>query len=209
MKSRWDKRFWATSRGRIILLLRQGSRTVHELAQAIGLTDNAVRTHLTTLERDGLVWPGGSRPGSRKPIATYELTPEAAQLFPRMYGPLLRSLLDVLAENLPTKKLHTLVQDVGHRMAESHRSAVQAEKLEDRVAEAAMLLGEWGGACEPESGNGKLVIHCIDCPLAVAAAGHPEVCDLIETMLADLLNAPVQQRCQSEPSPQCRFEIDG
>ena len=62
--ARWDKRFWSSTRGRIVLLLRRGSRTVHELAVALGLTDNAVRTHLTALERDGLVAPSGTRPGT-------------------------------------------------------------------------------------------------------------------------------------------------
>ena len=50
-----DERFFASTRGRVTTLLRQGDRTVEELAQALGLTDNAVRAHLVTLERDGLV----------------------------------------------------------------------------------------------------------------------------------------------------------
>ena len=52
--TRWDRRFWGSTRGRIILLLRGGSSTVNELAAALGLTDNAVRTQLISLERDGL-----------------------------------------------------------------------------------------------------------------------------------------------------------
>src|SRR5919197_4867912 len=99
--TRWDQRFWASTRGRIVLLLRRGSRTVNELAAALGLTDNAVRTQLTALERDGLVHASGTRPGTRKPNITYGLTPEAGRLFPKMYGPVLRQLLDVLAERLP------------------------------------------------------------------------------------------------------------
>ena len=45
----------------MVQLLRRASRTVEELAQALGLTDNAVRAHLATLERDGLVRQGGLR----------------------------------------------------------------------------------------------------------------------------------------------------
>src|SRR5215813_4960387 len=79
-----SERFWASTRGRIVLLLRRGSRTVNELAGALGLTDNAVRTHLTALERDGLVQTSGTRPSPRKPTLTYALTPEAEQqLFPK------------------------------------------------------------------------------------------------------------------------------
>jgi predicted ArsR family transcriptional regulator len=48
-----NQRFFASTRGRIVTLLRRSSHTVEELAQALDLTDNAVRAHLATLERDG------------------------------------------------------------------------------------------------------------------------------------------------------------
>jgi predicted ArsR family transcriptional regulator len=203
----WDKRFWDSTRGRIILLLRAGSRTVNELAAALGLTDNAVRTQLDRLERDGLVRPSGRRPGTRKPTMIYDLTPDAERLFPKVYGPLLRHLLDELAERLPARKRDEMARAVGHRLAAEHRSAVHADNLPDRVAQAVTLLGEWGGLCESEGQDGKVVLRCSDCPLTLVVAGHPEVCRLVETVLSDLLRVPVQQRCQAEPAPQCRFEI--
>ena len=42
----WKQRFFSSTRGRIVALLRRTSRTVDELAQALDLTDNAVRAHL-------------------------------------------------------------------------------------------------------------------------------------------------------------------
>src|SRR5438067_2004438 len=95
---RRDDRFWASTRGQILDLLRRGTETVNDLAAALGLTDNAVRAHLTALERDGLVRPSGTRRGPRKPTVTYALSPEAEQLFPKEYGPILRQLLDVLKD---------------------------------------------------------------------------------------------------------------
>jgi predicted ArsR family transcriptional regulator len=205
--TRWDKRFWDSTRGRVISLLRRGNRTVKDLAAELELSDNAIRTHLDRLERDGLVHPSGTRPAIRKPKTTYELTPEAERLFPKMYAPILRQLLDVLVERLPAKKLEEIVRAAGHRMAEDQRAAVKADRLEKRVEEAIAVLAEGGGACDSEKSNGKLVVRCFDCPLASAVVGHPELCLLVETMLADLLKVPVQQRCQAEPSPQCIFEI--
>jgi DNA-binding transcriptional ArsR family regulator len=43
-----NERFFAHTRGQVVALLRHGDRTVEELAQALGLTDNAVRAHLVT-----------------------------------------------------------------------------------------------------------------------------------------------------------------
>jgi predicted ArsR family transcriptional regulator len=126
-----------------------------------------------------------------------------------MYGPVLRELLEVLAESLPAKKRDEIIRTVGQRMAAQHRSAVKAHRLEDRVSEAIALLGDAGGACQSERDDGKLIVRCVDCPLLVAAVGHPEVCRLVETMLAGLLDVNVKQNCNPHPSPQCCFEIDG
>jgi predicted ArsR family transcriptional regulator len=205
--TRWDKRYWESTKGRIILLLRSGSRTVNDLAAALGLSDNAVRTHLDRLARDGLVQATGTRPGTRKPNITYGLMAEAERLFPKMYGPVLRKLLDVLATSLPAKKRDEIIRNVGHEMAQDYRSAIKSSKLEDRVVEAIGILADGGGACDSGKTDGTLIVRCVDCPLGIAATGHAEICRLMETMLADLLNARVQQRCQAEPSAQCYFEI--
>jgi predicted ArsR family transcriptional regulator len=72
----------------MVALLRRGGRTVEELARAVGLTNNGVRAHLATLERDGIVRQGGTvRPagGGGKPAYVYELTPEVEGLFPKAY----------------------------------------------------------------------------------------------------------------------------
>src|SRR5205823_4273849 len=209
MRLRFDERFWSSTRGRIISMFRRGSRTVNELAEALGLTDNAVRSHLVGLERDGLVRHSGTRPGTRKPNLTYDLTPEAEQqLFPKRYGPILHQFLDVLAERLPAKKVDEIISAVGHRLAANHRSAIQADNLTDRVSQAAALLGEWGGFCQSETLDGKIVLRCSDCPLALLVADHPEVCRLMEVLLADGLGVPVSHRCRTEAPPQCYFEIE-
>ena len=93
-----NRRFLTTTRGKIVALLRRCCQTVEELASSLGLTDNAVRAHLTTLERDGLVQQQGTRPGRRKPAVVYALTPAAEDLFPKAYGPVLSQFLEVLHE---------------------------------------------------------------------------------------------------------------
>src|SRR5437764_12716002 len=108
----FDDRFWTSTRGRVILLLRRERRTVKELAEALALTDNAVRAHLTALERDGLVRQSGSRPGRRKPNVIYDLTAQAEHLFPKVYGLILRHVLDVPKERLSPEKLNESLRAV-------------------------------------------------------------------------------------------------
>jgi predicted ArsR family transcriptional regulator len=67
----WRDRILESTRGQVLQKLRAGEQTVNDLAAALNLTDNAVRAHLISLERDGLVRQTGSRQGFRKPHATY------------------------------------------------------------------------------------------------------------------------------------------
>ena len=93
-------RFFETTRGRIVQRLRRSTGTVEELAQHLHLTDNAIRSHLATLERDGLVHRSGVRrgQGAGKPAIEYAIHPEAEPIFSRAFAPMLLSILDELAE---------------------------------------------------------------------------------------------------------------
>jgi predicted ArsR family transcriptional regulator len=202
--TRWDQRFFASTRGQVVALLRRGVTTVEELAQALGLTDNAVRSHIAALERDGLVAQHGLRRGVGKPAYTYTLTPDAERLFPKAYGALLHLMLDALSERLPPAQLDDLLRDVGHRLAAG--AAAPTGDLQARVERAVHLLGELGGLAEIEERDGGYVIQGRSCPLAAAVEGHPETCLLAEALLADVIGAPVCQVCDPA-GPHCRFEV--
>src|SRR5215207_2957312 len=206
--ARTDQRFWASTRGRLLTLLRRGTDTVGGLAAALELTANAVRSHLTALERDGLVGPSGTRRGPRKPTVTYALSPQAEQLFPKEYGPVLRSLLDELKDQLTAEQLDAVMRAAGRRFARTFRPLARSARPAERVERAAAVLRELGGCCEREAQNGTVVLSCSVCPLGVAADGHPEVCRLVETVLTDVVAVPVRNHCEANP-PRCRFEIGG
>ncbi len=203
----WDERFFASTRGRVVALLRCGRRTVDELAQALGLTDNAVRAHLATLERDGLVRQVGvaAGRGGGKPAFAYTLTSQAERLFPKPYGPVLRELLDVLADHLGSAELEQVLRSVGQRLAAGQRAT--AADLGARVEQAAAVLNEFGGLAEVEAQNGMFVIRGYSCPLAAAVPGHPEVCRLAETLLTELVGVTVHEHCDRGEPPRCCFEI--
>src|SRR5829696_6389191 len=198
-----DERFFASTRGRVTTLLRHGDRTVEELAAALDLTDNAVRAHLATLERDGLVRQAGMRPGVRKPNLTYELAADAGRFFPKPYGPMLQQLLAVLGERVGDAELEGALREVGRRIAAGYKDEVRGPGVRERVAQAAAVLGKLGGLAEVEEAEGRLVIRGFDCPLAAAVEGHPAGCRLAETLLTELVGTPVAERCQRGHPPRC------
>src|SRR5207248_1873121 len=141
----WNQRFFESTRGRIIMLLRRANRTVEELAQALDLTDNAVRAHLATLERDGFVRQRGARRGSGKPAFVYELTPETEQLFPKAYGLVLRELLHLLNEHMPADEVEALLRLVCGRLGAWGTRAACGIALESGARR--VVRSEVGGLC--------------------------------------------------------------
>ncbi len=207
MKStKLDQRFLESTRGRIVTLLRASSRTVEELARQLELTDNAVRAHLTTLERDGLIRQSGVRRGPRKPHFTYSLTAEAERLFPKAYDALLNQLIIVLKGRLSDKELEGVLREVGQSLAAEAPST--GEGLEARVRGALKVLEGIGGAAVAEREGDKIVIRSGGCPLAEAVSVHPEVCRLAESLVSEIVKVPVTERCEREGAPRCRFEIE-
>jgi predicted ArsR family transcriptional regulator len=202
---RWNQRFFTSTRGRIVTLLRRASRTVDELAQALNLTDNAVRAHLATLERDGYVQQVGERRGSGKPSFIYVLSPEAEQLFPRAYGQVLRQLLEVLGGEMSTEEVEDLMRRTGRCVAEQH--PLPHGDLQSRLLVAVNVLNELGGLAELEERNGAYYIQGYSCPLAAVVPGHPEVCHLTESLLSELVGRPVKEYCDGNEPARCCFSI--
>ncbi len=199
-----NKRFWSSTRGRIVALLRRASRTVDELAQTLVLTDNAVRAQIAALERDGLVEQRGVRRGASKPAYAYDLTPEAEQLFPKAYGPMLAHLLAVLTERFGSEVVDDLLRAVGHRIAHDHATA--SVSLESRLDAAVTLLNGLGGLAEYEINERTITIQGYSCPLAAIAADYPDICTLAETLVSDITGIPMSERCERSERPRCRFE---
>lgn len=200
-----ETRFFQSTRGRIILLLRHRSHTVDELAAALSVTDNAVRTHITALERDGLVARGEPRPTGGKPAFTYHLTADAERLFPKAYGLVLRELLRVLDERMRHHDLALALRETGRRLAGAVPPAEGT--LEDRVNHAIAVLSNLGGLSTMRPEGAGFVIEGITCPLTLAVEGDADACLLAESLLADLVGAPVRERCDRGDTPRCRFEI--
>ena len=202
----FDKRFFESTRGQIVKILRDGGGTVEDLSAKLNLTDNAVRAHLSTLERDGLVRQSGLRRGLRKPHFTYVLTDEADKLFPKAYDSLLNQLLTVLKTRLSGPEIEGVLRETGRGMV-ADASVVPAANLEKRVQRALKVLEAIGGAAKIEKHGDKLAIQSSGCPLAEAVSVHPEVCRLAESLVAEIVKAPVHERCDRTGRPRCRFEI--
>jgi predicted ArsR family transcriptional regulator len=204
----WDERFFESTRGHILTLLRRSKSTVEDLARALDLTDNGVRAHLAVLERDGIVRQRGSlrrRSGGGKPAYVYELTSEGEELFPKAYAPALGRLLEVLSERLGLEESEALLRSVGRRLAEEH--STRADGAHARLETAVEVLNELGGLAELEERDGSVVIRGYSCPLGGVTPDHPEVCRMAEALVAKVAGVYVQEHCDRGERPRCCFEV--
>lgn len=202
-----DTRFLNTTRGQIVAELRRGSHTVEELRKTIGITDNAVRAHLVSLERDGIVHQAATRPSGRRPAILYDLTEVAERSFSQAYMPVLTKLVDSLSERIPPEDLRILLRDVGERLAKE-QPALNGS-LRERVEGAARVLTALGGLAEVEESGDSLIIRGFSCPLADAVRSHPATCHAAHALVSELVGVPVTEACDKGDRPRCRFVIAG
>ena len=203
-----EERLFASTRGRILELLWRDHLTVDELARALELTDNAVRAHLVTLERDGLIRQDGLRRGVRKPSVTYACTPAADQLLPKPYATVLTMVLDELVERHGREAAASILWRVGERIADDYADRFRALDGAEKVRELVRLFRELGGIAELEECDSGSRIRGYSCPLLAIVAPHPDACLVGHALISRLLgDHTVCQSCQRNGATHCSFEI--
>src|SRR5438552_9188765 len=174
-------RWWETSiggavRGKVIALLRRDERSVEELASELGVTDNAVRAQLQSLERHGVVHQARVRREGTvgKPAVMYGIAPSAESMFSSAYAPVLKALIASLEDRLDGSELDAIFRETGRRLANELRNdeAVAPKQLETRARSAAAVLSALGAEMDVErmsSGSGYL-LRGHACPLSDAVS---------------------------------------
>ena len=194
------------TRGRIVGLLRRSPQTVEELATALGVTDNAVRAQLASLERDGMVRQHGLRRGSGKPSFSYALQSEFEPLLSKAYIPMLVRLLRGMGERLPAQQLNDLLNEVGQDWA-GELPRVSGD-LKSKVVAASNLLNDLGGVTEIEQEGRCLMIKGYSCPLALAVRENRGVCVAVQALLSRYIGENVIEHCDRDGERvHCRFEV--
>jgi predicted ArsR family transcriptional regulator len=196
------------TRGRLLALLREGAWTVDHLATRLGVTDNAVRFHLASLERAGSVRKEGllRKPQAGKPADLYTLTADADEAFSRAYAPVLAACIAELRDTMSGLQVIAFLKRVGKRLATSIVPA--SGSLSSRVLDASKLLNDLGGVTSVEKSGKSYHIVGRACPLSRAVDTDPCVCSAVSELLAEVVGGvDVRECCDHSGRPKCHFEI--
>jgi predicted ArsR family transcriptional regulator len=201
----WLERLVGNTQARMVVLLRRSHQTISGLAQSLGLTDNAVRTHVAALGRDGIVESvGQTRVDIGKPARIYGLTRDGEELFPKAYALVLGELVDEVSRSDGPDRALALLRAVGARAAKSARPAATDD---ERVEAAADVLRGLGGDLDVSRSDGGWRLQGYGCPLSAVTATHPQVCELARTIVQDVTGRAVRECCDRGDRPRCSFQV--
>jgi predicted ArsR family transcriptional regulator len=194
-----------SSRDRILVHLRRhGSATASQLAEALGLSSETVRHHLTDLEREGLLRAPDRRlrQGRGRPSHVYQLAPAAQLHLPHNQADFLAHLVATLSQSMDDAALRSLLADAGHHYAAAVGSGwpvspATRRNLALRFLEQAGYLPTW----ETDREGARLRFG--HCPYAPLSQAQPALCAFDEALLARLLG----RRIRTEASI-ARFDRD-
>ena len=205
--SNWLQRFMGETRVEMLHLLRRSRQTITSLADALRLTDNAVRTHVAVLEREGVVeHVGTQRDTGGKPARVYDLTSEGEELFPKAYALVLGGLVEEIARSEGEGRAVELLRAVGRRIGQG---VPASDGTEARAKAAAAALRSLGGDLEVTAADGGWRLKGYGCPLSAVTAGRPEVCALAQALVEEITGRPVTECCDRGARPRCGFHVAG
>jgi predicted ArsR family transcriptional regulator len=190
------------------LLRRKGHASAETIAAELFVTPNAIRQHLTNLERDGFVVSSPEKSRRGRPSLLFELTERADSVFPKRYGQLATMVLQEVHEMGGPDAL----DEVFERMATRHANAI-AGKLEglefdEKVRRVVAWIGRAGTLAEQsETSEGvKVTIH--NCPFRNTALKYPQVCTITPQLISKLLGTGVSQADSiHRHDPYCSFVV--
>jgi len=190
------------------LLRRKGRSSAETIANDLGVTPNAVRQHLTNLERDGLVVSHPERSGRGRPSLLFALTERADSVFPKRYGQLATMVLQEVQEMGGPEAL----DEVFARVAARHAAAIEKDlaglSFDDKLSRVVAWIGRAGTLAEQsESAEGvKVTIH--NCPFRNTALKYPQVCTITPQLITRLTGAAVSQsESIHRHDPFCSFVV--
>ena len=201
----WLERLLGETQVRLLGLLRRSRRTITSLAEALGLTDNAVRLHIAALHRDGIVEQVGTqRDTGGKPARVYGLTREGEELFPKAYALVLGKLVEEIVRTAGRARAIELLRAVG---AQAGAAARQVTTLKQKLEAAAGVFRDLGADVDVEMTRDGWRSQGYGCPLSAVTSRHPEMCELGKALVEEVVGAAVTERCQRGDHPRCAFEI--
>lgn len=199
-----------STRERILHLMKTaGPLSAKELTSELLITEMAVRRHLGTMERDGLIESKMIRQTPGRPTAVYGLTELAEGLFPKKYHSLTLDLLDELAEESGEEMVDLLFDRRKEKLSRKYMADMQGKSLTEKVRTLSELQNDNGYMTElQQNDGGEYVLMEHNCPISQIANRYNHACDCELNLFESLLDADVERtECLAQQGKKCVYVI--
>lgn len=193
-----------------LLLRTKTGLTVDELSRKLEVTRNAVRQHLASLENDGLIEPGISRPSGGRPEQLYVLSDKGKEMFPRQYSwfaeLVIESIRDEAGEGVLNARLGRMGERIGDQLLA--QGAVESNP-QKQVEKLSGIMQEMGYNTHGVSViDSEPVIEADNCVFHNLAMKNPDICRFDLAMMARFTGSTIDhQECMALGGNVCRFKF--
>lgn len=198
---------------RLLKLLNKNKKglTISDLTQLLEISRNAVKQHLTALEKNNLIRSGSLSKTAGRPVQSYVLTNEGKENFSRKYS----WFAQILLENIRMEKgeigLSKFLDKIGTEISDKYLPELNKLKLKARLNKAASILSELGYEAEIVSSKDKSEISKLEisnCVFQHLATSCPEICNFDLSLLSNLTGQKIeQQSCIARDGNVCSFGV--
>ncbi len=193
-----------------LLLRNKSGLTVDELSRNLEVTRNAVRQHLASLENDGLIEPGISRPSGGRPEQLYILSDKGKEMFPRQYSWFAELVVESIRDEAGESVLKQRLDHMGERIGDQLLAQNPAQaNLQSQVEKLSGIMHEMGYSTHGVSViDGKPVIEADNCVFHNLAMKNPDICRFDLAMMSKFTGSKIDhQECMALGGNICRFKF--
>jgi predicted ArsR family transcriptional regulator len=205
----YDPRLDKSPAGQILKLLQQqGTLSIKEIENALGVTTTAVRQQIMALQAEDLVTATTVREKRGRPHAVYSLSKKGQALFAHGYEDLALLLLEEVLGQAKPESTRQLLQRVSTRLGEQYAAQIHGAALAERLQELVTLLEKRGSLIKIEEAQDAFMLTEYGCPYYGLAREHREVCGMEIEAIEQAIGSPVTL-CQSQLDGHhgCQFQV--
>jgi len=203
-----------TRKATLGLLLRRGACTASMLADHVGISVQAMRRHLRSLEKDGLIQFSSKPLGPGRPSNNWKLTSQGENFFNNRSGTekFALELLDSIDDNYSVDNISKMLHSQMLKKSISYRKQIGKGPLNSRLKKLVDLRKKDGYSSQLNihKDGTSWYLNAFDCSISSIAEKYPIVCDqeleLLRNVLPDCVIQRVQWRFDEDHS--CGFKIN-
>ncbi len=185
----------STQEALLLHLKKQGEMTVAQLSHLLGITEMAVRRHLTHLQSEHLVESRLVKQVRGRPNYFYRLGKQADSLFPSGSANMARDLLQLVQEESGHQGVTNLLKKRNQLLVKKLKDRLSGKDLAGRVAEVSAFFSSEGYMTDWQKlPDGSFVMYQRNCALHELASEFRQICALEPKLIEELLGTKVSRK---------------